>query len=84
MTVLPMAHTHRVLYSASNALPGNCAITLLLLQRKIPLHVFGSVHRSGGSAWTSTHTFFLNAATYVTSPPRVLPVCVAHLGGRQL
>ncbi len=53
----------RVLFSASNALPGNCAITRLLQQRKIPLHVFGSVHRSGGSAWTSAHTFFLNAAT---------------------
>jgi len=75
---------HHVLRPASNAPPGNCAVTLLLQQRKIPLHVFGSVHRSGGSAWTSTHTFFLNAATYVTSPPRVLPVCVAHLGGRQL
>ena len=54
---------HHVLRPASNAPPGNCAVTLLLQQRKIPLHVFGSVHRSGGSAWTSTHTFFLNAAT---------------------
>jgi hypothetical protein len=30
-----------------NALSGNGDTTLLLLRRKIPLHVFGCVHRTG-------------------------------------
>jgi hypothetical protein len=63
MTVLPVLRIALYYGYVPNAAPGNSAVTLLLQQRKIPLHVFGSVHRSGGSAWTSAHTFFLNAAT---------------------